>query len=321
MVTNNSVSLNTTSRNKLWLAAIKLPMYTVAIIPISVGSAIAFAQTQLINFPILLTFLSSAILIIAWLNISNDVFDADTGIDKNKAHSIVNLTGNKSLMFWLSNLFLSLGLSGIILINFWLQDWMVFWLILACCFLGYTYQGPPFRFGYLGLGEIICFITFGPMAISAAYYSQAQHFSLVSLATSVIIGITTSIILFCSHFHQIEDDLAAGKLSPLVRFGTKNGSIILMYATYSIFVLTFLFVIIKFLPISTLLIILSFPFAYKLVDFVNKYYDQPEIIKNSKFIAINFQFSSGIFLILAFIITGNNFKLMTIINLIKDQLI
>ena len=87
-------------------------------------------------------------------------------------------------------------------------------------FLGYTYQGPPFRLGYQGLGEIICFFTFGPGTVSAAYYAQTQTFSSESLAISAIVGISTSIILFCSHFHQVEDDLAAGKRSPIVRLGT-----------------------------------------------------------------------------------------------------
>ena len=44
-----------------------------------------------------------------------------------------------------------------------------------------------------------------------------------ALVCSVIMGITTSLILFCSHFHQIDDDKAANKMSPLVRLGTANG--------------------------------------------------------------------------------------------------
>src|SRR6476469_9179605 len=108
------------TNSKLWLAAIKPPMYSVAVIPISVGTAIAFAETQTIHSAIFSTFLMSAILIIAWLNLSNDVFDSETGIDKNKAHSLVNLTGNKSLIFWLANLFLVLGIVGIMAIA-WLQ--------------------------------------------------------------------------------------------------------------------------------------------------------------------------------------------------------
>src|SRR4028119_1850167 len=104
------------SNSKLWLAAIKPPMYSVAIIPIWVGTAVAFAETKNIHGSIFYTFLISAILMIAWMNLGNDVFDAETGIDKNKAHSLVNLTGNKSLIFWLSNLFLAAGILGIVAI-------------------------------------------------------------------------------------------------------------------------------------------------------------------------------------------------------------
>ena len=140
---------------KLWLAAIKPPMYTVAIIPITVGSAVAYSQTKSIDLNILKTFLGAAIAIIAWMNISNDVFDSDTGIDINKAESIVNLTGNRNLMFWLGNLCLLLGLTGIGSISWGQQDLTVVGIVLLCCLLGYTYQGPPFRLGYKGLGEVI----------------------------------------------------------------------------------------------------------------------------------------------------------------------
>jgi 2-carboxy-1,4-naphthoquinone phytyltransferase len=286
---------------KLWLAAIKPPIYSVAIAPIAVGTAVAFAETGMFHPQIFFTFLGSAILIIAWLNLSNDVFDSETGIDINKAHSVVNLTGNKALVFWIGNLCLSVGIIGIVTLSWWQQDPMVLTLVLLCCFLGYTYQGPPFRLGYLGLGEIICFFTFGPGAVSAAYYSQTQGFSLQALATSVIIGITTSIILFCSHFHQVEDDLAAGKRSPIVRLGTKRGAQILTYSTASIYILTVIGAIANYLPWLTLLIFASLRAAYELVDRVNRYHDCPELVSNSKFIAVNLYLVSSIFLILGLI--------------------
>jgi 1,4-dihydroxy-2-naphthoate octaprenyltransferase len=304
MTTSNLLTSETIQRRKLWLAAIKPPMYSVAIIPISVGTAVAFAETSLFNSQIFFIFLGAAILIIAWLNLSNDVFDADTGIDKNKAHSVVNLTGNKSLIFWLSNFCLALGLWGIILINWWQHDWMVLWLIILCCGLGYSYQGPPFRFGYLGWGEIICFLTFGPMAISAAYYAQTQSFSVKALAISVIIGITTSIILFCSHFHQLEDDIAAGKRSPIVRLGTAKGAKVLTWSVVSIFALTFLFVSLRLLSPWTLLICLSLPFAYQLVTHVQQYHHRPEKVNNCKFMAVNLHFFSGILLAVGCLVAG-----------------
>jgi 2-carboxy-1,4-naphthoquinone phytyltransferase len=293
-------SLVPQSKSKLWLAAIKPPMYTVAIVPITVGSAVAYAQTRSIDLNILGTFLLSAIAIIAWLNISNDVFDSDTGIDVNKAESVVNLTGNRNLMFWLGNLFLGLGISGIGTIAWWQQDLTVVEIVLLCCFLGYTYQGPPFRLGYQGLGEIICTICFGPLALSAAYYSQTQSWSIANLTASLIIGISTSLILFCSHFHQVKDDLAAGKLSPIVRMGTTIGAAVLKWSTASIYLLTAIGVIAKLFPIATLLIFLSLPLAMKLTQFVDEYHDRPERVRTCKYLAVRLHFVSGILLALGF---------------------
>jgi 2-carboxy-1,4-naphthoquinone phytyltransferase len=285
---------------KLWLAAIKPPMYTVAIIPITVGTAVAYSQTKFVDLHILRTFLGSAIAIIAWMNISNDVFDSDTGIDINKAESIVNLTGNRNLMFWVGNFFLLLGIAGIGSIAWVQQDITVVEIVLLCCFLGYTYQGPPFRLGYQGLGEIICTICFGPLALSAAYYSQTQSWSIANLTASLIIGISTSLILFCSHFHQVKDDLAAGKLSPIVRIGTKMGSRVLQWSTASLYLLTAVGVITQLFPIATLLIFFSLPFAVKLTKFVREYHDRPEIVRTCKYLAVRLHFVSGLLLAIGF---------------------
>jgi 2-carboxy-1,4-naphthoquinone phytyltransferase len=285
---------------KLWLAAIKPPMYTVAIVPITVGSTVAYAESHTINFNILGTFILSAIAIIAWLNISNDVFDSDTGIDVNKAESVVNLTGNRNLMFWLANLFLLLGVLGIVTISWWQQDLTVIGIVLLCCFLGYTYQGPPFRLGYQGLGEIICFVCFGPLALSAAYYSQLQTWSIANLAASLIIGISTSLILFCSHFHQVKDDLAAGKLSPIVRMGTEIGARVLEWSTGSIYLLSVVGVLCGLFPIATLFIFLSLPLALKLTKFVGEYHDQPDRVRTCKYLAVRLHFVSGILLAVGF---------------------
>ncbi len=287
---------------KLWLAAIKPPMYTVAIIPITVGTAVAYSQTKLIDLGILRTFLGSAIAIIAWMNISNDVFDSDTGIDINKAESIVNLTGNRNLMFWLGNLCLLLGLAGIGSIAWTQQDITVIAIVLLCCLLGYTYQGPPFRLGYKGLGEIICTICFGPLAVSAAYYSQTQSWSIANLTAALIIGISTSLILFCSHFHQVKDDLAAGKLSPIVRMGTKIGARVLQWSTASLYLLTVVGIVTKLFPIATLLIFISLPLALKLTNFVWEYHDRPEIVRTCKYLAVRLHFVSGLLLAMGFCI-------------------
>ena len=290
---------------KLWLAAIKPPMYSVAIMPIWVGTAVAFAESETIHSEIFYTFLSAAIFILAWMNLSNDVFDSETGIDENKAHSLVNLTGNKPLIFWLGNLFLGLGILGILAIAWWQQDLTVIGLVIVCCALGYSYQGPPFRFGYQGLGEIICFICFGPLAVTAAYYSQAQTWSQTSISASIIVGIATSLILFCSHFHQVKEDLAAGTRSPIVRLGTATSAQLLPWFGGSIYALTGLFVILGIFPVWTLLSWASLPLALKLFRHVQQYHNQPEQVSNCKYIAVAMHFCSGLLLGLGFLLSGS----------------
>ncbi|MDB9338934.1 MULTISPECIES: 2-carboxy-1,4-naphthoquinone phytyltransferase [Cyanophyceae] len=289
---------------KLWMAAIKPPMYSVAIIPIWVGTAVAFAETKSFNLVVFSTFIAAAILILAWENISNDVFDSETGIDQNKHHSLVNLTGNKLLIFWLGNLCLVSGLLGIIAIAIWQKDFTVIGLILLCCALGYTYQGPPFRLGYKGLGEILCFFAFGPLAIAAAYYSQTASWSINSLAASVIVGIATSLVLFCSHFHQVKDDIAAGKRSPVVRLGTAKAAKLLSWFTGGIYPLILLFVLLGMFPVWTLLSWFSLPYAFQLCRHVQENHHIPEKVSNCKFIAVNLHFSCCLLLGLGFILGG-----------------
>lgn len=304
-MTTQSIQSNQT---RLWMAAIKPPMYSVAVIPIWVGTAVAVTETHCLRISTFSLFLLSAIFIIAWLNLSNDVFDSETGIDKNKAHSVVNLTGNKSLVFGIANLFLGLGILGILGIAAEQRDPTVLGIILLCCALGYTYQGPPFRLGYLGLGEIICFFTFGPLAVAAAYYSQTQVWSIAPqsylclLAASTFVGIATSLILFCSHFHQVEDDLAAGKKSPIVRLGTEKGAKLLTGSSGSLYALTAICVLLNIFPIWTLLSFASLPFAIKLCQHVGTYHDRPDLVSNSKFIAVALHFFGGLLLGIGFII-------------------
>lgn len=95
-------------------------MYSVVIMLIWVGIVIVFWDKNRIDWFIFLMFIILVILILVWENISNDVFDLEIGIDKNKYYFLVNLIGNKDLMFWLGNLCLFLGILGILIISWWL---------------------------------------------------------------------------------------------------------------------------------------------------------------------------------------------------------
>lgn len=131
-------------------------------------------------------------------------------------------------------------------------------------------------------------MSFGPLAVLAAHYSQSQSWSLPALAASLVVGMVTSLILFCSHFHQVEDDLAAGKRSPVARLGTRRSARLIPWICGSIFGLLLLFVGLGAFPAWTLL---------------GAYHDQPQRISHSKFIAVGLHFWLGLFLGLGFILS------------------
>eukprot|EP00252_Welwitschia_mirabilis_P003698 TRINITY_DN1374_c0_g1_i8.p1 TRINITY_DN1374_c0_g1~~TRINITY_DN1374_c0_g1_i8.p1 ORF type:complete len:351 (-),score=29.11 TRINITY_DN1374_c0_g1_i8:465-1517(-) len=246
------------SRATLIWRAVKLPIYSVAVVPLSVGSCAAYLQTNAFNFGRYFRLLISSVLVIAWLNLSNDAYDVDTGADKDKMESVVNITGRRNGVMYAAYACLFLGSTGLLWASLQAGDIRVAALLLGAILCGYVYQSPPFRLSYYGLGEPLCFLAFGPLATSAFYFSQASKSSTgclslnnTLLSLSVLVGLTTTLILFCSHFHQIDGDQAVGKISPLVRLGTKKGSEIVQYAVITLYSLLCMFALLRSIPLSS----------------------------------------------------------------------
>uniref|UniRef100_A0A5B6YM51 1,4-dihydroxy-2-naphthoate polyprenyltransferase n=1 Tax=Davidia involucrata TaxID=16924 RepID=A0A5B6YM51_DAVIN len=197
------------SKAALIWRAVKLPIYSVALVPLTVGSAAAYLQTGLFSVRRYFVLLASSVLIITWLNLSNDVYDFDTGADKNKKESVVNIVGSRTGTLITAHLLLALGFMGLTWASIEAGN-MRSILLLACAIIcGYIYQCPPFRLSYQGLGEPLCFAAFGPFATTAFYLLQSSTSKLnylpitgTILSASFLVGLTTALILFCSHFHQ-----------------------------------------------------------------------------------------------------------------------
>lgn len=69
-------------------------------------------------------------------------------MDATKPESVVNLTGNWSLVFWLSIAFLVLGVSLLARLITIGGDMRVAGMLAFSIACGYVYQGPPFRYAY-----------------------------------------------------------------------------------------------------------------------------------------------------------------------------
>jgi len=251
----------------------------------------------------LIAFTLAAILILLWENLTNDLFDAETGIDEFKFHSIVNLVKNKKIISFIAYTSLVIGLLIISIISV-STSINILILVASCCFLGYLYQGPPFRFGYQGLGEPLCWLAFGPFAYSAvliALNPSNIYFEDIPWKVSLLLGsgpsLATTLVLFCSHFHQISEDKKHGKNSPLVRLGAKKGSQFVPWIIFTIYIFQLFTIVYGFIPVFCILYLLSFPQAIRLINLLKSSYAKPSAIKNCKFVAIKFQTLNGIGLI------------------------
>ena len=104
------------SRRRLWKKAIKWPLYSVAIMPIILAAGWKHGTGEIIRIDQLLGFLLASILLLIWENLTNDLFDASTGIDEFKLHSVVALTGKRKLIRNLAYCMLALGLGLILML-------------------------------------------------------------------------------------------------------------------------------------------------------------------------------------------------------------
>jgi 1,4-dihydroxy-2-naphthoate phytyltransferase len=285
---------------RLWKAAIKAPMYSVGLAPVIVSAMAAWVDTGFLDPIRTLGFCLAAVAIIAWLNLSNDVFDSTTGVDKTKPESVVNLTGSRIKVLVVAVAFLFAGSGLLFSLLSTVPNVLVPKMLYAAICCGYLYQGPPFRWSYLGLGEPLCFLAFGPLATCAFYLAQippalatpaagASALSVLptsAIALSVLIGISTSVILFCSHFHQIAGDRANGKMSPLVRMGTKQGAATLKVTvgfTYALTLVLSLFGVLPFAVWTSSMV--AYGFAAEMVKLAETNADDPEKLQTLKHVA------------------------------------
>ena len=288
-------------RRGLWKAAIKWPMYAVAVMPVLLAAGWRVARLLPVRLDQLSAFLLAAVLLLAWENLANDVFDADTGVDAvGKPHSLVNLTGRRDRVAWLAHGALLLGLALMALVAL-RSSGLVLVLVLACCGLGYLYQGPPFRLGYLGLGEPLCWLAFGPFATAAALLALApvtEAAAGIPWRVALTLGsgpaLATTLVLFCSHFHQVSEDASHGKRSPVVRLGTARAAALVPWFVAASLALQWAPVLLGQWPLTALLAALGLAPALRLIRLLRDHHDVPERIAGSKFLALRFQALSGL---------------------------
>jgi 1,4-dihydroxy-2-naphthoate octaprenyltransferase len=233
-----------------------------------------------------------------------------------KAESVVRLTGSVATVHAAAATALAVGGGGLVAMSHACGDVRVGALLAAAVACGVFYQAPPFRLSYKGLGEPLCFISFGPLATTAFYLAavaagraasgaasaSAAAVSPAAACAAVVVGATTTAILFCSHFHQEATDRAAGKRSPIVRLGVRRASAVLSWGVAATHAFGAAAGAVGALPLPcTAALVLAVPAAARLHAFVTETHADPSRVFRAKFLAVRWHTLCGMLLAGAFV--------------------
>lgn len=171
-----------------------------------------------IFLPILLT----AVLIQVGTNYANDVADFERGADTAERTGPQRLTQaglvTPAQMKRATAIVLGLALMlGIYLVSLGgLPILIIGILSLAGAVL---YTAGPYPLGYLGLGDILVFIFFGPVAVGGTFYLLTGSCPFSVLLAGAAPGCLSTAILVINNLRDIETDREAKKMTLAVRFG------------------------------------------------------------------------------------------------------
>lgn len=257
---------------KSLIKASRLPFITATVVPVVLGSVVAWHQVRVFNWVYFWLVLAGVSFLHFGTNMANDYFDHKSRNDWINKTPTPFSGGSRVIQEGLMKPGLELAVAiacfaiGSLIglyINFSLKTSVVLILGIIGVFFGFFYTAWPFRLGYTGIGELLVALCFGPLVVIGAYYVQAASLSLKPLWASVPVGILVGLILFINEFPDYDADKAVGKNNLVVLFGKEKSAAVfrfLIWFTYLYIILGSLF---NLLPRVGLIGLLSLPFALK----------------------------------------------------------
>lgn len=213
--------MTSTPSLKIWLMAARPKTLAAGIAPVIMGTAMAFGD-GIHHWPTAFVALFAAITIQIGTNLANDYFDFKKGADTEERIGPVRVTqagliNPKSVKCAFIFVFCLSGLACI-----WLvlrAGWPIAVIGILSILAGILYTAGPRPLGYLGLGEVLVFIFFGPVAVGGTYYVQSFEINWAVILAGAAAGLLSSAILVVNNLRDINTDQRSGKMTLAVRFG------------------------------------------------------------------------------------------------------
>lgn len=300
-----------TKKLLLYIEELRAPFFTATIIPVVLGTLIAWAKDNIFHPGYFLLTLFGVVFLHAGTNVINDYFDHKSGNDKANTEFVRPFTGGsrliqkglltpRSVLITALIFFLLGSLIGIYLT--YQRGITVLILGLIGVFSGYFYSAPPFRLANRGIGEVVVGINFGVLVVLGAYFIQTQRLDWEPVTASLPVALLVAAILYINEFPDYRADKVVGKNNLVVRLGKEKavvGFIMLLWATYLSIVLAVVFNVIT--PFA-LLGLLTFPLALKTMKVArNNYNNISNLVPANAGTIIN-HLATGILMCLAYVL-------------------
>ena len=206
---------------KTWLLASRPKTLFAAVSPVIIGTVMAVGAGKA-HWPSALAALLGAIFIQIGTNFANDYADFTKGADTHERLGPIRATQaglvtpgtmrNATVFVFglavLVGIYL-VGRGGLPIVAIGLFS------ILA----GILYTAGPYPLAYIGAADLFVLVFFGPVAVGGTYFVQALEITPTVLMVGLAPGLFSMAILTVNNLRDVDQDRAAHKRTPAVRFG------------------------------------------------------------------------------------------------------
>lgn len=212
-----------------WLLAARPNTLTGAIIPVLVGTALAFANGSFKPLPALLCLLFACGMQVA-ANFINDLFDYLKGSDRNDRLGPERACAQG----WITPMAMKRGIAVVItlacviglglLSTCWGSlphgGWELVVLGVFCIIFAFLYTTI---LSYQGWGDLLVLVFFGFVPVGGTYYVQAYTVTADVVVASIICGLVIDTLLVVNNYRDRKQDALSGKRTLIVRLGEPFG--------------------------------------------------------------------------------------------------
>ena len=233
-----------------------------------VGTSMAWYEGHFELFFSILAFVG-LLLIHTSCNVLNDYFDYMSGIDKETLRTpFSGGSGFLAAEALTPRLVYILGIacfviaSGIGLFFLKVRGWALLPLLIVGGASAYFYSTHIARWM---LGEFFAGLNLGVLAVLGAYFVQSGYYSWEAFVGSLPSGILTYNLLLINEFPDVGPDRKGGRKNIVIVLGKRRAGLLYLITSGLVYLCIILGVSFQFMPLGTLLGLLTIPIALKAV--------------------------------------------------------